>query len=105
MKLGNIYAAIPQNLPEEVFETIVANKDVKIIRIISKGHTSPPSGWYDQDSNEWIMVLQGKALLAFEGEPSIYLHSGDYLNIPAHKKHKVQWTDTNVETVWLAVHY
>ena len=105
MKSGNVYAAIPEKLPEEIFETIVASKNVKIERIVSKGHTSPASGWYDQDSNEWVMVLQGSALLAFEDEPYVTLNSGDYLNIPAHKKHKVQWTDSDTQTVWLAVHY
>ncbi len=105
MKPGNIYAAIPQSLPEEIFETIIVSNNVNIERIISKGHTSPQSGWYDQKKNEWVLVLKGKALLAFENEPSIYLHSGEYINIPAHKKHKVQWTDPETVTIWLAIHY
>ena len=105
MKSRSIYAAIPQNLPEEILETIVAGNSVNIERIISKGHTSPQSGWYDQEKNEWVLVLKGKALLAFADEPSIYLNSGEYINIPAHKKHKVTWTDPETATIWLAVHY
>ena len=105
MKPQSIYAAIPQSLPEEIFETIAASDNVRIERIVSLGHTSPQSGWYDQDKNEWVLVLKGEAVLNFEDEPAICLKSGEYLNIPAHKKHKVQWTDPETETIWLAVHY
>ena len=66
MKKGNIFATIPEVFPEEIFETIIANKAVHIERIVSKGHTSPESGWYDQDKNEWVMVLKGEAVLAFD---------------------------------------
>jgi cupin 2 domain-containing protein len=105
MKSGNIYAAIPRSLPDEIFETIVVGNNVTIERIVSKGHASPESGWYDQEINEWVIVLKGKALLAFADAPSVYLTGGEYINIPAHKKHKVQWTDPDSETIWLAVHY
>jgi len=105
MKIGNIYAAVPQNLPEEVFQTILTSNAIKIERIISKGHISPDTQWYDQDQHEWVIVLRGRARLAFQDEPSVYLNSGDYLNIPAHKKHRVEWTDPATETIWLAVHY
>ncbi|KPJ90334.1 MAG: hypothetical protein AMJ53_13885 [Gammaproteobacteria bacterium SG8_11] len=103
--MGNIYAAVPQNLPEEVFQTILTSNAIKIERIISKGHISPDTQWYDQDQHEWVIVLRGRARLAFQDEPSVYLNSGDYLNIPAHKKHRVEWTDPATETIWLAVHY
>lgn len=101
----NIFDVIPENLSAEVFENIVDSKNLKIERIISKGHSSPATGWYDQSQNEWVILLKGEAIIAFENEPSVTLKEGDYLNIGAHKKHKVAWTTPERETIWLAVHY
>lgn len=105
MKNNNIFAAIPQRLDQELVEILLENKDLSIERIISKGHTSPVSGWYDQSTNEWVMVLKGEAVITFEDEPEIKLVAGSYIDIAAHKKHRVSWTDPNNETIWLAVHY
>ncbi|MEZ0151589.1 MAG: cupin domain-containing protein [Candidatus Reddybacter sp.] len=105
MKDNNVFAAIPQCLNQELVETLLENKDVCIERIVSKGHTSPASGWYDQPKNEWVMVLKGEAVIAFEDEPEIRLVAGSYIDIAAHKKHRVSWSDPDVETIWLAVHY
>ena len=103
--MNNIFNAIPKNLDAEVFEQLIKSDDVTIERIISKGHTSPDTGWHDQNKNEWVIILQGEAILSFEDEPSIKLKTGDFVNITAHKKHKVEWTDPDRETIWLAVHY
>ncbi len=105
MKDNNIFASIPQRLDQELVEILHENKDVCIERIISKGHTSPDSGWYDQPKNEWVMVLKGEAVITFQDEPEIRLAAGSYIDIAAHKKHRVSWTDPNNETIWLAVHY
>ena len=105
MKLCNIFESIPDNLDKEVFNTIVQSSSVKIERIISRGQCSPESGWYDQERNEWIIVLKGKALISFEGSEEVDLEVGDYVNIPAHTRHKVVWTIPTTETIWLAVHY
>jgi cupin 2 domain-containing protein len=104
MKKANLFEKIPIQLKEELFEEILSSKNVKIERIVSKGHTSPKSGWYDQEKSEWVVVLQGEAVIAFEDE-QIHLNAGDYLTIPAHTKHKVLWTLPEFETIWLAVHY
>jgi len=101
----NIFDALPTDLSSEVFESLVENENIKIERIISKGHSSPESGWYDQTQNEWVMVIKGKAKLAFDNKAAITLTAGDHLTIDAHQKHKVAWTDPDSETVWLAVHY
>lgn len=103
--MNNIFDAIPENLETEVFEQLTGSEDVKIERIISKGHTSPDSGWHDQNKNEWVIVLRGSAILSFENEPSIKLKVGDFVNIAANKKHKVEWTEPDTETIWLAIHY
>jgi len=105
MKPKNIYTAVPCNLEQEVFEQLAGNACVMIERILSKGQKSPPTGWYDQEKNEWVLVLKGKAVLVFENQESINLNEGDFINIPPHKKHKVEWTDPDSETIWLAVHY
>ena len=103
--MTNIFANIPKQLPAELFENIVRNNTVQIERIVSKGHSSPASGWYEQPRNEWVIVLQGQAILLFADQEQVHLQAGDYIEIPALQKHKVSWTDPEVETVWLAVHY
>lgn len=103
--MKNIFETIPDNIDTEIFEQLAAGNGTRIERIVSKGHTSPASGWYDQDENEWVLLLTGGAVLLFEDNSSINLKAGDYINIPAHRKHKVTWTDPETETVWLAVFY
>lgn len=103
--MNNIFDAIPANLEKEVFQRLLESDVVTIERIISKGHKSPASGWYNQDKNEWVMVLTGEAKLLFADETSITLKAGDFINIPAHRKHKVEWTAPDIETIWLAVFY
>lgn len=104
MKKANLFENIPTELKDERFEDILTSKNVKIERIVSKGHSSPKSGWYDQEKDEWVLVLQGEAIIAFENK-EVRLMAGNYLNIPAHVKHKVAWTLPDKETIWLAVHY
>lgn len=103
--MRNIFDDIPEDLRREVVESLVDNDKVTIERIISKGHTSPDSGWYDQDSNEWVIVLKGAAVLSFADESTVKLEAGDHINISAHEKHRVSWTDPDIETIWLAIHY
>ena len=103
--MNNIFEAIPEDLTDERFEPLVESGSVRIERIISKGHTSPQSGWYEQQQNEWVMVLRGEAVLAFSDGKTVTLKDGDFVNIPARSKHKVEWTSPDVETIWLAVHY
>lgn len=75
------------------------------IYFFCKWHTSPALGWYDQDENEWVMVIEGSGTIEFDDGVSVTLDRGDYLNIPAHRKHKVSWTDPSRVTIWLAVFY
>ena len=106
MKPVNIFSEIPERTPEEIVEEIIGTKTCKIERIISKGQTSPRDFWYDQAQNEWVIVLKGRAVLKFEGaRDPVELGPGDYVNIPAHQRHRVEWTDPKESTVWLAVHY
>ena len=102
----NIFAGTPERLADERIDPIVSADGLRIERIISTGQASPPGFWYDQDWNEWVMVLSGSAGLLFEGEaePRV-LGPGNFVNIPAHARHRVEWTDPAQPTVWLAVHY
>lgn len=103
--MANIFESIPTNIQTEVFENIVDSNNVKIERIISQGHASTPTEWLDEQTNEWVIVLQGEAVLLFDNASSVTLKTGDYINIPAHTKHKVEWTTSDTETIWLAIHY
>lgn len=105
MWIQNIFDKVPKNLKEELFESIAENNHFKLERIISEAHSSPPGYWYDQHKNEFVLLLQGSAQLSFQDDKSIILNPGDYLFIPAHTKHRVEWTDDKEKTIWLALHY
>ena len=91
--MSNLFADLPTDLPEELVEVLTENQHVRIERIVSTGHASQENFWYDQDENEWVVVLKGAAKLVFEGkEDSIDMGPGDFVNIPAHRKHRVEWT-------------
>tara|TARA_R110002074_G_scaffold251414_2_gene422945 strand:+ start:232 stop:552 length:321 start_codon:yes stop_codon:yes gene_type:complete len=105
MKKENILSNIPNDIPEEIVENLAATNSIRIEKVISKGQSSPDDTWYDQHENEWILVVKGAGALVFENGDEVSLTSGDYLNIPAHKRHRVSWTDPEEETIWLAVFY
>ncbi len=106
MNINNFSDKIPSNIREEITEQIISNDKIRIERIISKGQFSPENYWYDQEESEWVILIKGRARLSFAPEDEmIELKEGDYLNIPAHKKHRVEWTDPENETIWLAVFY
>jgi len=100
----NIFDELPQNLPKEVVQTLIRAADIRIERIISHGHASPTDFWYDQPQHEWVIVLSGAARLQFE-ERVVEMKPGDFLNIPAFQKHRVDWTTPDEPTVWLGVRY
>lgn len=106
MKVENLVKNLPDNLSKEVIQKISEVRDVRIERIVSKGHSSPKDFWYDQTQNELVLVVRGRAKLQIMGEskPTL-LSKGDYVIIPPHVKHRVQWTDPGTETVWLAVYF
>jgi len=105
LKSKNIFSDIPSSLQEEFFETLQSSKDIKIERIVSYGHVTKEGEWYDQRQNEWVILLSGEATLSFLDGEDVKLKAGEYINIPAHKKHKVSWTTPNQQSVWLAIHY
>jgi len=103
---GNLFPALPEHLEAEQTTALVASENLRIERIVSTGQASPVGFWYDQPWTEWVLLVSGSAGLLFEGEaePRV-LRPGDYLLIPAHRRHRVAWTDVDHPTVWLAVHF
>ena len=102
----NLFADLPQHLPDELVTTLLDATNVRIERIISHGHASPEGFWYDQEQHEWVVVLKGAARLRFENdEQPVEMKPGDFVNIPAHKKHRVEWTMPDEPTIWLVVFY
>jgi cupin 2 domain-containing protein len=101
----NIFENIKTPLEAEEFSELLSSDNLTIERIVSLGHQSPQDFWYDQAQHEWVLVLSGQGIVEFEDGRNITLNRGDYLNIPAHQKHRVKATAPNEVTIWLAVHY
>lgn len=106
-KVNNIFS-LPQQLPSqsevELLEKLAGDSSLLIERIISTGQTTPENKWYDQELDEWVVLLQGEARLLFANNEAITLKSGDYLLIPARKKHRVVFTSSEPPCIWLAIH-
>jgi cupin 2 domain-containing protein len=100
----NLLADLPTSLPDELVQTLLTTPHVRIERIISHGHCSPDDSWYDQEQNEWVLLIAGAARLQFENE-AVEMTPGSYVTIVAHRRHRVQWTSTSEPTIWLAIHY
>lgn len=106
MNMKSVFEDVPAALPEELVQVLAGAGDTRIERIVSKGHSSPPGFWYDQEQHEWVLLLSGEAILRFErGDRTVHLKPGNYVNIAAHEKHRVEWTAGDTESIWLAVFY
>ena len=106
MAVTNLFAGIPRELPQELVNALVASPNVRIERIASRAHASAEGFWYDQDWPEWVAVLEGSAGLQFEDEAAPRrLGRGDHILIPAHRRHRIAWTEAGCDTIWLAVHF
>jgi cupin 2 domain-containing protein len=105
LKSGDLFADVPARLEEEDMAVLAELPGARIERIVSTGQASPPGFWYDQDWTEWVVVLSGSAGVRIEGEAvARVLSPGAWVEIPPHVRHRVDWTDADEPTVWLAVH-
>ncbi len=102
--MDNIFENLPGSGADEEFTDLLKRPGVRIERIVSTGQASPPGFWYDQPHDEWVILLKGAAGLAIEGEADRELKPGDYVFLPADKRHRVTFTAADEPTVWLAVH-
>jgi cupin 2 domain-containing protein len=105
MAPANLLENVPTSLSEELFQKLLERPNLRIERIVSRGHRSAEGFWYDQAQNEWVLLIQGAARLQLEGEAAMELRTGSYIEIPAHRRHRVEWTDPDQLTIWLAVHF
>ncbi len=105
MRRGNLFGGLPGPQPDELVEGLLEHAGLRLERTVSTGHATPPDRWYDQEHIEWVVVLRGQATLCFEGDPEpLTMQPGDWIEIPAHRRHRVEWTDPAGPTVWLALH-
>jgi len=102
--MANIFDLPPELPTEESFEPLVLGDNVLIERIISAGQTTPVRKWYNQQQDEWVILLQGEATLGYVDGSRIQLRAGDYVFIPAHQKHRVEYTSSEPPCIWLAIH-
>ncbi|RIK78075.1 MAG: cupin [Planctomycetota bacterium] len=103
---ANLFADIPGVLAEERFDTLVEGSAFRLERIVSTGQATPPGEWLVQSRAEWVAVLAGSAAVRFEDErDESELRPGDWLYIAANRRHRVEWTDVERPTVWLALHF
>jgi cupin 2 domain-containing protein len=107
IKTGNLRSGLPARpLPDEVVDLLVERPGLRIERIVSTGQATPEGQWYDQDTDEWVLVVSGTARLRIEGErEDRVLSEGDWILLPAHCRHRVTWTRAEPPTVWLAIHF
>ena len=105
--MNNLFASLPPSgTPDEEFSELLAQPGLRIERIVSNGQASPPDFWYQQTQGEWVVLIQGEALLRFEDEAQArHLTTGDYLDIAPQRRHRVDATRLDGPTIWLAVHY
>ena len=103
--LGSLLENLKPGAAEEEFTELFTRPGLRIERIVSTGQSSPDGFWYDQPYTEWVLVVAGGARLRFEGEADAReLKSGDYAEIPPHCRHRLDWTEAEPPTVWLAIH-
>ena len=102
----NLFSPVAQADAAEAVDVLLARPGLRLERIVSFGQASPPDFWYDQPEGEWVLLLKGAAVLRFadEAEPR-RLMPGDFVEIAPHRRHRVDWTDPEQPTLWLAVFY
>jgi cupin 2 domain-containing protein len=101
--VSNLFSDLPTDYSNEIVNTLLHTPNCKIERILSKGHQSPKDFWYDQKEDEWVLLMQGEAIIQFADFSSLHLKTGDFHLIQAHRKHRVEWTSTEPVCIWLAI--
>jgi cupin 2 domain-containing protein len=102
---GNLWSGLPERpVVQEIVDILLERPDIRIERIVSTGQATAQGEWYDQDRDEWVLVVAGAARLRIEGEgDDRELGEGDFIMLPAHCRHRVTWTQSEPPTIWLAI--
>jgi cupin 2 domain-containing protein len=103
--MSNLFANLPVETKHEVFTELLSRPGARIERIVSNGQSTPVDTPFNQDHDEWVLLLRGSASLWVEGDGEHDLHPGDHILIPARRTHRVTRTAKDEPTVWLAVHF
>jgi cupin 2 domain-containing protein len=101
----NLFANLPAQTAHEEFTNLLSRPGIRIERIVSNGQSTPVDAPYNQDHDEWVLILRGSATLWIAGENERDLYPGDHVLIPAHRIHRVTKTASNEPTIWLAIHF
>jgi cupin 2 domain-containing protein len=101
----NLFENLPVRTEDEEFVELLSRPGTRIERIVSNGQTTPADAPFDQDHDEWVLLLSGTASLWVDGDGERDLRPGDHVFIPAHRLHRVTKTAENEPTIWLAVHF
>lgn len=101
--IGEISKEISKEIPGEIIEELHKGSNVRIERIVSSGNVSPDGFWYDQEEDEWVLLITGTAVLAFEDNRTVELKAGDTLFIGAHEKHRIINTSSDPKCIWICV--
>jgi cupin 2 domain-containing protein len=105
MVQGNIFKFSKKRIKgSESFETLLKSNSLLLEKILTHGELKSPGKWYDQEKDEWVMMVQGKATIEYDDGNRIEMKKGDYVIIPAHLKHRVIETSESPDCVWLALH-
>jgi cupin 2 domain-containing protein len=105
MHIRNLFLELPAAETEEAFEELLQGGNWRLERIVSRGQATPAGEWLAQPWTEWVLLLAGAARLTIAGEPAVELRPGDAVIVLANARHRVDWTDPAVATIWLALHY
>ena len=102
MELKNIFSNVAEAVEEEQFTVLGKSPNCRIERIVSSGYSSPEGFWYDQEYDEFILLMQGEATLEFE-DKQMDMKAGDYLIVPKNCKHRIAKSSLDPACVWLCV--
>ncbi len=103
---GNLFAGLGPSAGAEQFVELLSAPGIRIERIVSAGQATPAEEWLRQEWTEWVVLLAGSAAIQLSDEAvPRTLCVGDWLELPARLRHRVEWTDPDVPTIWLAVHF
>jgi len=104
MDKSNIFENMVIDKKKEQFYELLKHDNVRVEKIVSNGQTTPSNDWYDQEESEFVLLLEGHAIIEFD-DKEVELLKGDYLIIEKHIRHRVKYTSTKEPSIWLAIFY